>query len=280
MMAGVILLLAATWPASRSGHCAVAIGHKAYLFGGIDTHSREHAFVRTVECYDIESKSVSKITSMPMARAMAAATVLNGNIYVAGGIDEGNQDTKTLVSYDPFKNTWRTCAPMRAPRSRFTLTVHMGKLYAIGAVPESSVEIYDPKADKWSPGPRLPYVLHAHAAVEYQGRLTVLGGNNPDETTNMLWLDDHTNTWRKGPSLNVARTFFAAVVYRGDLFAIGCHRGSPHPEVLRAGSNRWAFLPVDDCKAERFAGVSFRDMFIAFGSEVGSDPSGWTMILR
>jgi hypothetical protein len=279
MLATLAMVLVARWPASRCGHCAVLIGDRAYLFGGIATHARDHEFVRNVECVDLKSNAVSIPTQMPLGRAMSAAAVLDGEIYIAGGIDNQNQDTNSLLRYDPRANTWKTCTPMHAMRSRFTLTEHKGRLYAVGAVSESSVEIYDPLHEQWTAGPSLPSVLHAHAAVDYQGHLTILGGNCPSETSQMLWLDDASASWHKGPSLNVARTFFSAFVYKNSIYAIGCHRGSPHPEVLTPGAKAWKMLSTEDCKAERFSAVLYKNRVITFGSEVPADPDTWVLDL-
>jgi N-acetylneuraminic acid mutarotase len=274
-----MLLLSSTWPASRSGHCAVVIGDRAYLFGGAPTSPRSNHYILDVECVDLDKQTVSVPTQMPAPRGMAAAAELNGEIYIAGGMDDQNEDTRTLYRFDPIKNAWKECAPMHAARSRFTLTEHRGKLYAIGAVHESSVEIYDPAKDTWSAGPNLPTVLHAHAAVDYQGHITVLGGNGPDETNSMLWLDDGARVWRNGPKMNITRTFFAAFAYHGALYAVGNHRGSEHPEVLEPGAASWKFLSQPDCRAQRFASCLHNDTIYVFGSEDAHDPPIWTMRL-
>src|SRR5262245_41045501 len=53
---------------------------------------------------------------MAEPRAEVAATVLDGTLYVAGGIDERAHSLTTFERYDPAANAWTALAPLPEPR--------------------------------------------------------------------------------------------------------------------------------------------------------------------
>src|SRR3990167_806251 len=60
--------------------------------------------------------TLSTKTSMPAARFVAAAGVINGVLYVAGGNDGVTGGTTTLQAYNPTTDTWNTLAAMPGRR--------------------------------------------------------------------------------------------------------------------------------------------------------------------
>ena len=70
----------------------------------------------------------------PRGMTHAAATSLNGKIYVVGAFTaSGHGNAVNLVyEYDPATDTWRTLAPLKSPRGSVGVTVLNGKIHAIG----------------------------------------------------------------------------------------------------------------------------------------------------
>src|SRR3990172_1156732 len=97
-------------------------------------------------------------TSMPAARSVAAAGVINEVLYVAGGHDGTTGGTTTLQAYNPTTDTWNTLASM--PGRRYNgdgAGVINGKLYVAGGwnypdsvLPQSQLFVYDPASNSWS----------------------------------------------------------------------------------------------------------------------------------
>jgi N-acetylneuraminic acid mutarotase len=88
-----------------------------------------------------------------------------------------------------------------------------GKVYIIGGFDESNqstttVEVYDPIADKWTTAAPLPQPLDHTAAASYDGKLYVVGGGylSRDALSNKLFIYDPTiNKWTEGADLQAAR---------------------------------------------------------------------------
>ena len=68
-------------PTPRTGIAAVAVNDQVFTFGG---QNEEGAIVATVERFDPASNSWTTLPDMNQARFNAAATVLNGTVYING----------------------------------------------------------------------------------------------------------------------------------------------------------------------------------------------------
>ncbi|CAK8684657.1 unnamed protein product [Clavelina lepadiformis] len=75
-----------------------AIGGKA----GDDNATKQ----KSVERYDVTTKKWSDVGEMNVERSSHAACVLQGKIYVVGGIDKNNSAVKSIECYDPTTNKW------------------------------------------------------------------------------------------------------------------------------------------------------------------------------
>ena len=96
---------------------------------------------------------------MATGRTTAAAAVLDGKLWVAGGWDSDDIALASVEVFDPASNTWdATKAAMTTGRYGHALAVLDGELHAVGGPGKTSVEKYDPQADSWSvvPGMALP----------------------------------------------------------------------------------------------------------------------------
>lgn len=87
---------------------------------------------------------------MKITRHFAAATVLNGYIYVAGGAAYYNRSKSAEVElYDPITDEWTSLNPMKNARENFVLVESNGFLYAMGGY-DKSVERSDPLKNRWT----------------------------------------------------------------------------------------------------------------------------------
>ncbi|HYC68709.1 Kelch repeat-containing protein [Brevundimonas sp.] len=117
----------------------------------------------------------------PMARNSAAATVMDGAIWVAGGRTVSGGGTGRLDRYTPSEDRWDTLAPI--PPSPTTgqqvggglaMAAAGGKLVAFGGEwfqrgggggVFTETWIYDPAADGWEAGPPMRTPRHGLAAA-------------------------------------------------------------------------------------------------------------------
>lgn len=127
----------------------------------------------------------------PMARNSAAAAVLDGAIWVAGGRTVSGGGTGRLDRYDPATDRWDTLAPI--PRSYaqnnqvgggLAMAEAGGRLVAFGgewfARPGGGVFaetwIYDPSRDAWTAGPDMKTPRHGLAAASVGGAVYAIAG--------------------------------------------------------------------------------------------------------
>jgi len=112
------------------------------------------------------------------ARNLAIAAVLGIAIAVGGYF--GYQ---RLTAPGPREAPgWALLAEMPEPRGETAGAVAADRLFVIGgmsgvaAQASATVSVYDPAADRWSPGPALPEARHHVAAVGLDGAVFVSGG--------------------------------------------------------------------------------------------------------
>ncbi|MSO20913.1 MAG: hypothetical protein EXQ56_10715 [Acidobacteria bacterium] len=89
-------------------------------------------------------------------RNVPAAAVLNGKLYVIGGVVESAFSTATLEIYDPVTDSWSSGPPMPTARHSVGAGTLDGKLYAVGGfnltrdIPYGLLEVYDPDTNSWT----------------------------------------------------------------------------------------------------------------------------------
>ena len=128
----------------------------------------------------------------PMARYSAAAAVLDGAIWVAGGRTVSGGGTGRLDRYDPTADRWDTLAPI--PPSPATgqqvggglaMAAAGGKLVAFGGEwfqrgggggVFAETWLYDPATDRWERGPDMRTPRHGLAAAAVDGVVYAIAG--------------------------------------------------------------------------------------------------------
>ena len=128
---------------------------------------------------------------LPMARNSAAAALMDGAIWVAGGRTVSGGGTGRLDRYDPGEDRWDTLAPI--PPSPETgqqvggglaMAAISGRLAAFGGewfAPGGGgvfreTWLYDPRADRWEAGPPMRTPRHGLAAAAVDGVIYAIAG--------------------------------------------------------------------------------------------------------
>ncbi|VDO79292.1 unnamed protein product [Haemonchus placei] len=90
---------------------------------------------------------------MSTPRKGHGSAVLHSELYVVGGSNENAVDLSSAEKYDLRAEKWTSVASMSRCRNGLGLAAVNGKLYAIGgkngSVVHNSVEVFDPKTDRW-----------------------------------------------------------------------------------------------------------------------------------
>ena len=102
-----------------------------------------------------------------------------------------------------------------------------GKLYSIGgrSGPEDfgDVHIYDPAADRWTPGPAIP-ARGTSGAATLGGSIYLVGGESQSKRTvlgDVLHLAPGASTWTQAAPMPVPRNYARVVVFKGDIYVVG-----------------------------------------------------------
>ncbi len=219
---GVVDAMAATVDGLQNNSPQGVFVFGGYLADGSPT-TRSYRF-------DYRATTWEEIAPMPAPRAAGAAVGMGGSIFIIGGSD-GSGLVAPTYRYDVTTRQWRTVAPIPTPRDHLAAVGNFkNRLCAIGGrqSPQSlnlaTFECYDPAADTWVRMPDTPFARSGAGAVENDGVIYVVGGEQAGRTSAELDIfDTRTNTWSRGPDLPTARYGLGVVVipWNKDLDATG-----------------------------------------------------------
>ncbi len=186
MADGEIWSPVAPLPTPLSETVGVDVGGRAHLvtgrrpLGAANAQWNDQADVADHWIYDREANRWESGRPCPMARNSAAAAVLDGAIWVAGGRTVTGGGTGRLDRYDPAADRWDTLAPIPASPATgqqvgggLAMAAAGGKLVAFGGEwfqrggggVFAETWIYDPAADRWDAGPPMRTPRHGLAAA-------------------------------------------------------------------------------------------------------------------
>jgi len=204
--------------------------------------------IDSVARFDIAKGQWSELARLPEPRSSFDAAVLDDQVFVIGGWAlQGDGETQwhgtayrmDLSAADP---QWKPLPTPPFQRRALAVAAYQGRIYAIGGMnkeggPSTAVDVYDPKADKWTSGPELPGKPMGGfgcAAIEADGRLVV--------TTSLgdIWrLTPDDSQWESIGQYEPGR-FFHRMYRHGDGVALV---GGANMETGRFTETGWLKLP-------------------------------------
>ncbi len=235
-------------PTARSGFAVAVYNDKIYCIGGtIGAIGDNNEYVGNNEVYDPSTDTWQTKTSMPTPRADLSANVVNGKIYLTGGMAYSSKspyyaEANITEVYDPSTNTWSTTVSMPLSVYGYASAVINGKIHVIGGSESpvtagtgdfvNSNQVYDPKSDSWSLGANLPFDATFAAAAVTSGfmapsLLYLIGGFNVGSFSNIVQVYNAVNnSWSNGASMPTAREYLGVVAVNDILYAIGGFDGT------------------------------------------------------
>ena len=193
----------------------VSDGKNLFAMGGIAQGSTVNTALR----YDSVSGAWVSLAAMPLAVSGTEAVLLNGKIYVPGGVLESSLVITNLQLFDIASNSWsqKLEAPIAAQWFALATDADNAMIYRIGGsrrnvtAPISDVLIYDTKANSWEQLPEMPEPRYGHEAVFINGKILIAGGANRSGGLTRCWqYDVKTGLWSQLAALNRARRFAAS----------------------------------------------------------------------
>ncbi|EDV25199.1 uncharacterized protein TRIADDRAFT_25548 [Trichoplax adhaerens] len=160
------------------------------------------------------------------------------SIYLLGGIlNENHQvapngNTTSISDVYAYHNgIWSKKASMLTARANFGAVVHEGRLYCAGGRTEgqltcvaltNTVEIYDPKDDKWVEGKPMNEAREGCGLISLAGQLYALGGYNGNNVLcSVEKYDENKGKWIQVCAMKVSRSHANYIAYKGEIWAIG-----------------------------------------------------------
>ena len=161
------------------------------LVGGVTSQSDGDVLngithiLQSVEMYDPQKDKWLTLPDLPQPVSWCAVAAVDNDIYVTGGIGDGQRLFANVWKFESAKRRWREVNPLLEPRARHASTSLNGNLYVVGGITLTSegkvvdvetIECLDYKTKQWivigqSPFPR----KHSHI-VPYRQSLIEIGG--------------------------------------------------------------------------------------------------------
>ena len=183
----------------------------------------------------------SRVADASLARQEIYPAVLDGKIYVAGGILSAAPGfTDLFECYDAATDSWTTLTALPEGRHHIALAAAGGKIYGIGgfsgAMPDwrahASVFVYDPKAERWTSGPSLPQARAEGVVASIGEKIYFVGGRVPTsaeakhisehaDTSRAEALDLRSGRWTRIADAPSARNSAAGAVLGNKLYVVG-----------------------------------------------------------
>ncbi len=149
-------------------------------------------------------------THLSVRRYMAAAAALgDGRVLITGGYAQpftgrsmpGPMDSTVIL--DPVTGQCWAAASMGLPRARHAaVTLPDGRVAVIGGMslsPTASVEVYDPRSNRWHAADPLAQPRYDHSAVHDGGNVIVVGGSSLSMVTSVEVLQGFDGALRAAP---------------------------------------------------------------------------------
>ena len=238
------------------------------------------------------------LAPMPRGRSEHSAVVVNGLVYLLGGINDPTTGVGPVDVWDPRTGAWTeniTRVPQR--RHHFNAVVHGNDIWVVGGKTSTDntgtnrVDIYDTVSNTWRRGPDLPAEHWGGPAVIRGDHLHVLSGARLRTITNdhhfVLDLTDPNATWTTAASVRRPRVHAAAVSIDGRIYMIGgefdhSHAGDRRDvQIYDPGTNSWSFgepLPLPRSHIEWNTFVHNGEIWSVSGVDSGRDPRGQSEI--
>jgi hypothetical protein len=170
-----------------------------------------------------------------------SAAVLDGRIWMAGGLTTPTEATASSKFYDPTIDAWESGPPLPEAVHHAMLVTYRNQLVLIGgflprggdllAATSSRVLFLDGSAGRWVEGPPLNHPRAAAAAAVVGDKIVVVGGRvgHPEELVGQTEVYDG-NAWHDGADIPVPGDHLAAAADPAYLYAVGGRK-------FTAGSN-------------------------------------------
>jgi N-acetylneuraminic acid mutarotase len=235
------------------------LGGQIYVVGGATggTVGTVTGIVADTQVFDPATNAWSTGVPLPTPLCAGAAAVVDGALYVIGGVlQDGTTYTNAVWAFNPRKKAWSAKSPLPTATVSMGVVVENGIIYVIGGLDEytdrlNTVESYDPATDSWTEEAPL-LVGKSNSSVGLVGTTIVAAdgfGQPPsDDTGDNEGYDASTNTWTSLTADPTPRDGTCGGSIGGHMYVAGGYYGNDDGpdmnfnEAFNLSKNSWKTL--------------------------------------
>lgn len=218
-------------PFPGNHHGLEVTGGKVYLIGGLDGGS-----AGKVQIYDPQTNTWTVGAPMPWNGGSVVTGLIDGRIYVGGGVLQGAGTAGNFAVYDPALDAWTSLGAMPTAVNHAAAGTDGERLFVFGGrqgqnVPQpgfDDVQIYDPVMDTWETSdagdvPAMPLARGGTGRAVYsRGNFYIMGGEDATNAfADVQVYDPVDETWSLERPMPTARHGIYPVEFEGRVFVFG-----------------------------------------------------------
>jgi len=191
----------------------------------------------------------------PTSRQEVAGAVVDGRIWVVGGLTAGDASTK-VEAYDPAADRWTAGPDLPLALHHLAVVAYRDEVVVVGGFGRGAADLYDGPTDRvlalrngaWVDLPRLRRPRGAAAAAVVGDRIVLVGGRDDDGLIGPTEVFDGTS-WTDAAAIPTPRDHLAAASDGQAVYAVGGRALDPNrmfPALERFDPirNTWETLPA------------------------------------
>ena len=264
---------------ARHGMAVAAVGKTVYAIGG-STGAGDSQVTSSAEALKLAARKPQPasewrfLQDAPTARLMAAWTVLDGKIWIVGGMSHGTT-LDLMQSYDPLTGTWQSGPSLPIPLHHATAATYRGEVVVVGGasdnLAQASNKVFALRGGSWVELPSLGHARAAAAAAVVGDKLVVVGGQNEKQLVAQTEVFDG-ESWTQADDLPTPREHLAAVSDGTYVYTVGgrflsSDKNSAAFERFDPASGEWVKLVDMPTPRGSFGAAYIEGRVVAVGGE-------------
>jgi serine/threonine-protein kinase PknK len=264
---------------ARHGMAVDAVEDSVYVIGG-STGVGDGAVTSSAESLKLAARKLQPaakwrtLPDAPTAQLMSAGTVLDGKIWIFGGLRAGTP-LDSVQSYDPRTGAWQTEPSLPIPLHHAAAATYRGEVVVIGGasdnIAQGSNKAFVLRDNRWEELPNLNHARAAPAVAAVGDKLVVTGGQNDKKIVPQTEVFDGTS-WNEAADMPTPREHSGAAsdgryfYVLGGRF-LGADKNSAAFDRFDPQSGEWTSLPDMPNPHGSFGAAYIDGRILAVGGE-------------
>ncbi|CAH1265398.1 KLHL29 [Branchiostoma lanceolatum] len=212
-----------------------ATRNSIYITGGKAMLSRtgeeDDTVTNKASMYSLAIERWLDLADMLDARRSHGCILLNGKVYVVGGLDQHDVVMDSAEVYDPEINQWESIMPLSRAVCAAATAACQGQLYVIGGstmfnpiVPINLIQCFSPETGRWKYVESSLINHIGSPAVTMDGKIYAIAGAFHNH---VIVFDPNTNQVTRVANISIVRALHSAAMLDGKIYCTGGIRDVP-----------------------------------------------------